>query len=238
MNPIEVKNLTKDYGHDKGIFDVTFSVREGEIFGFLGPNGAGKTTTIRHLMGFIRPDRGKASILGLDCFRNRDQIQEELGYLPGEVALMDEMTGIQFLQFIARMKGIKDESRMKELIELFELDPRGKIRKMSKGMKQKVSMLLALIISPQTLLVDEPMVGLDPSSIEETLQLFVRLKQQGVAILISTHIIDVIEAIWDSAYIMDHGRIVAHVRKEELKDESIKEIFFASVEGDEHERTV
>ena len=121
MNPIEVKNLTKDYGHDKGIFDVTFSVREGEIFGFLGPNGAGKTTTIRHLMGFIRPDRGKASILGLDCFRNRDQIQEELGYLPGEVALMDEMTGIQFLQFIARMKGIKDESRMKELIELFEL---------------------------------------------------------------------------------------------------------------------
>ena len=99
-------------------------------------------------------------------------------------------------------------------------------------------MLLALIISPQTLLVDEPMGGLDPSSIEETLQLFVRLKQQGVAILISTHIIDVIEAIWDSAYIMDHGRIVAHVRKEELKDKSIKEIFFASVEGDEHEHTV
>ena len=103
-------------------------------------------------------------------------------------------------------------------------------------MKQKVSMLLALIISPKELLVDEPMVGLDPASIEETLQLFVRLKQEGVAILISTHIIDVIDEIWDQAYIMDHGRIVTSVRKDELKEKSLKEIFFETVEGDEHER--
>ena len=139
-----------------------------------------------------------------------------------------------------KINGVANSSLADEYIALFKLEDKRKkaVRELSKGMKQKVSMLLALIISPKTLLVDEPMVGLDPSSIEETLQLFVRLKQQGVAILISTHIIDVIEAIWDSAYIMDHGRIVAHVRKEDLKDKSIKEIFFASVEGDEHEHTV
>ena len=163
------------------------------------------------------------------------------GYIPEAPVLYDLLTIDEHVEFIGKAYRCENYRALAdEYIALFKLEDKRKkaVRELSKGMKQKVSMLLALIISPQTLLVDEPMVGLDPSSIEETLQLFVRLKQQGVAILISTHIIDVIEAIWDSAYIMDHGRIVAHVRKEELKDESIKEIFFASVEGDEHERTV
>ena len=155
--------------------------------------------------------------------------------------LYDLLTIDEHVEFIGKAYRCENYRALAdEYITLFKLEDKRKkaVRELSKGMKQKVSMLLALIISPKTLLVDEPMVGLDPASIEETLQLFVRLKQQGVAILISTHIIDVIEAIWDSAYIMDHGRIVAHVRKEELKDKSIKEIFFASVEGDEHEHTV
>ena len=163
------------------------------------------------------------------------------GYIPEAPVLYDLLTLDEHVEFIGKAYRCENYRALAdEYIALFKLEDKRKkaVRELSKGMKQKVSMLLALIISPKTLLVDEPMVGLDPASIEETLQLFVRLKQQGVAILISTHIIDVIEAIWDSAYIMDHGRIVAHVRKEELKDKSIKEIFFASVEGDEHEHTV
>lgn len=163
------------------------------------------------------------------------------GYIPEAPVLYDLLTIDEHVEFIGKAYRCENYRALAdEYIALFKLEDKRKkaVRELSKGMKQKVSMLLALIISPKTLLVDEPMVGLDPSSIEETLQLFVRLKQQGVAILISTHIIDVIEAIWDSAYIMDHGRIVAHVRKEDLKDKSIKEIFFASVEGDEHEHTV
>ena len=217
MNPIEVKNLTKDYGHDKGIFDVTFSVREGEIFGFLGPNGAGKTTTIRHLMGFIRPDRGKASILGLDCFRNRDQIQGEVGYLPGEVALMDEMTGIQFLQFIARMKGIKDESRMKELIKLFELDPRGKIRKMSKGMKQKLGIVCAFMSRPKVLLLDEPSSGLDPLMQNRFIDLVLEEKKRGATILLSSHIFEEVERTCDKAAFIREGRLVACKDMEDIR---------------------
>lgn len=144
MNPIEVHGLTKDYGHGKGVFQLDFSVKKGEIFGFLGPNGAGKTTTIRHLMGFIRPDSGTAFIEGMDCFRQHPEIQKKLGYLPGEIALMDGMSGIGYLNFMADMKNIRDKSRMKELMDYFELDPKGSIRKMSKGMKQNAGHHLCL----------------------------------------------------------------------------------------------
>ena len=120
---IELKGLKKDYGNGRGVFDVSFSVERGEVFGFLGPNGAGKTVTMRNLMGFIRPDEGTVSIDGLNCFSQRSRIQERLGYLPGEIACMDEMTGAAFLEFMARMKKLRDRTRMNQLVEYFELDP-------------------------------------------------------------------------------------------------------------------
>ena len=107
---IELKGLKKDYGNGRGVFDVSFSVERGEVFGFLGPNGAGKTVTMRNLMGFIRPDEGTVSIDGLNCFSQRSRIQERLGYLPGEIACMDEMTGAAFLEFMARMKKLRDRT--------------------------------------------------------------------------------------------------------------------------------
>ena len=217
---IEVKNLTKLYGKFKAVDDVSLCAADGEV------------TILLQYKGDIKINGVANSSL---------DAKKGFGYIPEAPVLYDLLTIDEHVEFIGKAYRCENYRALAdEYITLFKLEDKRKkaVRELSKGMKQKVSMLLALIISPKTLLVDEPMVGLDPASIEETLQLFVRLKQQGVAILISTHIIDVIEAIWDSAYIMDHGRIVAHVRKEELKDKSIKEIFFASVEGDEHEHTV
>ncbi len=156
---ILVEGLTKAYGRNKGIFDVCFEVKEGEIFGFLGPNGAGKTTTIRHLMGFIRPDEGSVRIWGKDCFLDRADIQSRLGYLPGEIAFMDGMDGREFIRFIAKMKGMDTMERARELMDYFELDPRGKIRRMSKGMKQKIGIVCAFMTNPSLLILDEPTSG-------------------------------------------------------------------------------
>ena len=107
MSIIEIIGLTKDYGDHKGIFDLTFTVEEGEVFGYLGPNGAGKTTTIRHLMGFLNPDKGSSKILGLDCRSERAEIMKHLGYLPGEIAFFDGMSGMEFLNFMAEMRGLQ-----------------------------------------------------------------------------------------------------------------------------------
>ncbi|MEG2339027.1 MAG: ABC transporter ATP-binding protein, partial [Clostridium sp.] len=151
MEIIKILKLTKDYGNKRGNFNVSFSVNKGEILGFLGPNGAGKTTTIRHLMGFIKPDSGSVSIKGMDCFKDSSKIQESLGYLPGEIAFMDDMTGDEFIKFVGEMKGITDFSYAEKLKEFFEIDPRSKIKKMSKGMKQKIGIICAFMGDPDIL---------------------------------------------------------------------------------------
>ena len=133
MSVIKVDNITKDYGSSRGVFDLSFEVNKGEIFGMLGPNGAGKTTTIRQLMGFIKSDKGNAKILDMNCFDKRENIQSKLGYLPGEIAFMDEMKGDDFINFIAEMKSIKSKKRINDLTDLFELDANRKIKSMSKG---------------------------------------------------------------------------------------------------------
>ena len=155
-NVIEIRQLTKDYGNNRGIFDVSLSVKKGEVFGFLGPNGAGKSTTIRHLMGFIQADQGSCQINGLDCLRDHARIQQALGYLPGEIAFMDDMTGLEFIKFMAKMKGMTDLTKAYELMERFELNPQGKIKKMSKGMKQKIGIICAFMHDPELLILDEP----------------------------------------------------------------------------------
>lgn len=209
MEEIEIHNLTKDYGNQKGIFDVDFSVKKGEVFGFLGPNGAGKTTTIRHLMGFIRPDKGHALIQGMDCFEKREKIQKKLGYLPGEIALIDNMTGTGYLNFMAEMKGLSDRRYMDELIGYFELDPRGKIRKMSKGMKQKIGIVSAFMHKPDILILDEPTSGLDPLMQNRFIDLIMKEKNRGTTILMSSHIFEEVEKTCDRTAIIRSGRIAA-----------------------------
>ena len=143
------------------IFDISFSIAEGEVFGFLGPNGAGKTTTIRHLLGFLKAKQGSARILGMDCWKQADAITRQLGYIPGEINLLNEMSGDEFLRFMARYRNMQDSGRTQELLERFELRPTGAIRRMSKGMKQKLGIVAAFMHDPKVLILDEPTSGLD-----------------------------------------------------------------------------
>jgi len=163
---INIEGLTKDYGNHKGIFDLTFCVEEGEVFGYLGPNGAGKTTTIRHLLGFLTPDKGSSQILGMDTRTRSADIMKYLGYLPGEIAFFDQMTGIEFLKFMGEMRGLNDTKLRDRLIDLFQLDTKSRIRKMSKGMKQKLGLICAFMHDPKVLILDEPTSGLDPSVLD------------------------------------------------------------------------
>ena len=222
MGIITTTGLTKDYGHGKGIFDVNIDVQEGEVFGFLGPNGAGKTTTIRNLMGFIRPDRGSCTIQGMDCFSCADKIQSRLGYLAGEIAFLEDVSGMQLLNFIADMKGLRDRSRMKELMEQFELDPRGKVRKMSKGMKQKIGIISAFMNDPDVIILDEPTSGLDPLMQNRFVDLVISEKQKGKTILMSSHIFEEVERTCDRTAIIRNGKIAAIENMEELSKKKKK----------------
>lgn len=232
MNVIEINNLTKDYGDKKGVFNINFSVKKGEVLGFLGPNGAGKTTTIRHLMGFSKPDKGSCSINGLSCFDNSSEIQKSLGYLPGEIAFLDDMTGIKFIKFVAEMKGIKDLSRANELIERFELNPNGKIKKMSKGMKQKIGIVCAFMQEPDILILDEPTSGLDPLMQNEFIKLISEEKEKGRTILMSSHSLEEIEKTCDRAAIIKQGEIVAVENISTLKEskQKVYNITFANAD--------
>ena len=232
MEQIKVENLVKSYGNKKGVFDINFSIEKGEVFGFLGPNGAGKTTTIRHLMGFIKPDSGLVQIEGKDCFKEREQIQENVGYLPGEVALMEEMTGNEFLDFMFHMKRLKSKKKMEQLITYFELDPKGKIRKMSKGMKQKLAIICAFMGEPNILILDEPTSGLDPLMQNKFIDLIVKEKKRGATIFLSSHIFEEIERTCDRVGFIREGELVTIKEMDELKksQKRIFEIYFSSIE--------
>lgn len=225
---IEVKSVTKYYrGSDKpAIREVSLCAYPGEITILLGPNGAGKSTTIKSIANLLKYE-GEILICG---YPNRSvEAKKCFGYIPEVPILYDLLTVDETIEFIGKAYRLKDYKEVgEEYLELFQLTKQRKkmAKELSKGMRQKLSMVLALLIQPKALLVDEPMMGLDPASIEESLQLFVRLKEQGVSILISTHIIDMVKDIWDRAYIMDQGEIVRHVQRDREEGETLKEIFF------------
>ena len=216
---IEVEHLTRDYGGGRGVFDVSFQVAAGEVFGFLGPNGAGKTTTIRHLMGFLKAKEGGCRINGLDCFRDREKVQQMLGYLPGEISFFDDMTGIEFLDFVSGYRKDKGESRRKELMDMFDLNPHGKIKKMSKGMKQKVGIVAAFMHDPQILILDEPTSGLDPLMQNRFIELVEEEREKGKTILMSSHMFEEVERTCHRIGIIRAGKLVAMDQVEALREQ-------------------
>ncbi len=221
MSIIEINGLTKDYGNHKGIFDLSFQVKEGEVFGYLGPNGAGKTTTIRHLMGFLTPDRGACQILSMDCRREAAKIMKVLGYLPAEMAFFEGMNGLDFLKFMGELRGLADTTYRDRLIELFELETKGRIRKMSKGMKQKLALICAFMHDPKILILDEPTSGLDPLMQKLFADLILEEKAKGKTILMSSHSFEEIERTCDRVGIIRQGNLVAiediHILKEKRR---------------------
>jgi ABC-type multidrug transport system ATPase subunit len=215
---IETQQLTKSYGSHRGIIDVDLAVSQGEVFGFLGPNGAGKTTTIRLLLDLIRPTSGTASVFGLDATREAVAIHRRIGYLPGEFALYDRLTGGQTLTYFANLRGGVDQAYQRELIERFDLDPSRRFREYSKGNKQKVGLVVALQHRPELLLLDEPTAGLDPlvqqaffTSMRETVA-------AGATVFLSSHILSEVEKSCDRVAIIRDGVLATVDTVEGLRD--------------------
>lgn len=222
MSVIELNGLTKDYKNHRGIFELTFQIEEGEVFGYLGPNGAGKTTTIRHLMGFLFPDKGTARILDRDCTAQAADIMKVLGYLPAEIAFFEGMNGMDFLKFMGEMRGLTDTTYRDRLIDQFDLDTKGSIRRMSKGMKQKLGIICAFMHEPKVLILDEPTSGLDPLMQKTFAELISAEKAKGKTILMSSHSFEEIERTCDRVGIIRSGELVALENIHTLKEKRRK----------------
>ena len=220
MHIIEVQNLTKDYGHGRGVFDVSIHVDKGEVFGFLGPNGAGKSTTIRHLMGFSKPDKGSTKIEGYETFNKYYEILNHVGYIPGEIALPQGLTGWEFLRMMQDLQKIHDEKRLNYLLDLFELNDiilKDETKRMSLGIKRKLAIVAAFMSDPDVLILDEPTSGLDPVMQEVFVKFIHEEKKRGKTILLSSHIFSEIDSTCDRIAIIKDGRIVSEFVANDLK---------------------
>lgn len=228
MTILKVEHLTKNFGHGRGVFDVNFSINKGEVFGFLGPNGAGKSTTIRHLMGFTKPDQGKLTIMEDDCTLAADKVMQYVGYLPGEIALPEGLTGWQFLRMMQKMRQVKDDTQLNRLLAFFEFDPSGNTKRMSLGDKRKLAIVAAFLADPEILILDEPTSGLDPVMQEKFIRFMVEEKHRGKTILLSSHIFPEVEATCDRIAIIKEGKIVSEVDANQLENRNCKyyKLFF------------
>ena len=225
MNIIEVEHLTKDYGSGRGVFDVSFNVQKGEVFGFLGPNGAGKSTTIRHLMGFSKPDSGDTKIFGKDTFLKYNEILGKVGYIPGEIALPQGLTGWEFIRMIQDLTHIHNEEQLNKMLKLFELDDitlKGETKRMSLGVKRKLAVVTAFMSDPDVLILDEPTSGLDPVMQEVFINFIKEEKEKGKTIRLSSHIFSGVDATCDRIAIIKDGKIVSQFVANDLKHATTK----------------
>ena len=218
---IKVQNLTKDFGFNRGVFDISFEVKKGEVYGFLGPNGAGKTTTIRMLMGFSHPDTGIATIDHRNCWKEHSTILKDVGYLPGEIALPEGLNGAEFIEMMKKMKRADDE-RINYLLEMFELNPKQNTKKMSIGDKRKLAIISAFMSDSKILILDEPTSGLDPIMQNKFIELIKEEKKRGKTIFLSTHIFAEVDATCDRLSIIKEGKIVTTIETDTLKNNENK----------------
>jgi ABC-2 type transport system ATP-binding protein len=214
---IKVESLTKEFRGGRGVFDVDFTVESGEILGFIGPNGAGKSTTIRHLMGFLRPDAGRTSISGHDCWLEPADAHARLSYLPGEIAFPTGISAEAFLDLQSAVNGRRDPMRRAALVERFELNLKAPILRMSKGMKQKLALVAAFQAESDVVILDEPSSGLDPVMQEELIDMLLEEKRRGATVLLSSHIFEEVESLADRVCIIRSGRIVEDARMSDIE---------------------
>lgn len=207
---ITLSHITKQYpGTSKpSVKDLSIAVSAGEVYGFLGSNGAGKSTTIRMLLNFLQPTSGTASILGKDSVKDSVELKQYMGYLAGDVALYNNVTGAQFLNYIGRLQGLKDTTYLKTLTKRFEAELSKKIGDLSKGNRQKIGILQAAMHQPDVLILDEPTSGLDPLMQERFYETIAEAKARGAAVFLSSHSLDEVEHICDRVGIIRHGVLV------------------------------
>ena len=228
---LEVIGLSKKYGKTLAVDDVGFTVPDGRVGILLGPNGAGKSTVIKSIAGLLRY-KGTVRIQGLDS--RTVEAKRCFAYVPELPYMYEALTIREHIEFITRACGLTvPEEEIQRLFETFELDDKqDKLgNELSKGMMQKVSICCALVIKPKVILLDEPMVGLDPAAIKELKQVIMRLRDEGCTVLISTHMLEMVKELWDVTFVMDKGRILGTYPRESVADEDLEELFFKVTGG-------
>ncbi|MFN6546103.1 ABC transporter ATP-binding protein [Mycolicibacterium nivoides] len=217
-NSVEIRGLSKSFGHTKALDGLNLTVSPGDVTGFLGPNGAGKSTTIRVLLGLLRADGGTVRLLGGDPWRDAVALHRRIAYVPGDVTLWPNLTGMQAIDFLCRLRGNGvDTRRRDELIERFELDPHKKARTYSKGNRQKVAIVAAFSCHSELYILDEPTSGLDPLMEKAFQQCVAEVAGHGAAVLLSSHILAEVEKLCDNVTIIRSGRTVRSGTLAELR---------------------
>lgn len=222
MNIIEINSLTKYYGKSRGIIDVSFSIEEGEIFGFIGPNGSGKTTTIRTLLALIYPTSGSATIFGKDCIKFAPEIAKNIGYLPSEVFYYDKMKVIDLLKYSASFYKKDCTKKINELAEIMDLDLKKRIDDLSFGNKKKVGIVQCLLHDPKLIILDEPTSGLDPLMQKNFFDLLKEENRKGATIFLSSHVLGEVQKMCNRVAIIKEGKIINVDKISDLTENNYK----------------
>ncbi|MGM7681828.1 ABC transporter ATP-binding protein [Cytobacillus sp. Hm23] len=224
MNVIQMNNLTKFFGKNRGIENVTLEVEEGEIFGFIGPNGAGKSTTIRTLLNLIYPTKGSATVFGLDVVKDTKEIRKIIGYLPSEVHYYDDMKAKDLLQYSSKFYKLDTTAKINELAERLDLDLTRKVEDLSFGNRKKVGIIQALLHQPKLLILDEPTSGLDPLIQQTFFDLLHELRDDGTTIFFSSHYLGEVQKMCDRVGIIKEGRVLKVEQIEQLRHNQFKKV--------------
>lgn len=228
---IVLNELTKHYGKHRGINNLSFSVNQGEFFGFIGPNGAGKSTTIRTLMGLIRPTGGSASIFGLDCHSKASVIAKDVGYLPSENSYYENMKVRELLQYTADLYGMDCKAKMKELADRLNLDLSRKIADLSLGNKKKVGIVSAIMTSPKLIIMDEPTSGLDPLIQQAFYDILKEENSRGATVFFSSHVLSEVQKLCDRVAILKEGQLIGIQSIKELRESGYKKVSLSAKEA-------
>jgi ABC-2 type transport system ATP-binding protein len=222
--PVTMTSLSKRFGRFAALDDVSLELRAGEVFGYLGPNGAGKTTTLRILMGFLQPTSGTTRVFGLDAWQDAPAVHRRVGYVPGEVALYGRLTGWELLRFLGSMKGGVDADHLRLLAHRLDADLGRQLHTLSKGNRQKVAIMQALMGRPDLLILDEPTTGLDPLVQQQIHDLLREHAAAGGTVLLSSHVLSEVQRVADRVGIVRSGRLVAVERLDDLRRKSLHHV--------------
>lgn len=225
---IQVENLTKFYGKQKGIENLSFQVEVGDIYGFIGPNGAGKSTTIRTLMALIQPEGGSAMILGKDCIQDATELAKDIGYLPAESGFYEKMKVSELLKYTADLYGKDCKERTAMLTQRLKLDVNRKVADLSYGNKKKVGIVCALLHSPKLVILDEPTSGLDPLIQQIFFDILKEENERGMTILFSSHILSEVQKICNRVGIVKDGKVIQELSIHELVENGYKKVHLIS----------
>lgn len=221
---IRLTSLTKMYDDQHGVNDITLDVEQGEVFGFLGPNGAGKSTTINTILDLLKPDSGEITILGLDHHRDLKEVHTRIGYVSGDMETDPTLSGKQYLQYVAHLRGNVDKARINELIARLRVDTSTKIKHLSRGNKQKIGLVAALMHDPEILILDEPTSGLDPLMQTEFNKIIREHRERGKTTFISSHVLSEVQTICDRVGFIRSGKLIRVSPLSSLMDRSIHKV--------------